>query len=916
MKDTTLTAKKHDEPLEALSFRAIRRFRAELKRTVRGHVANRPLDHTDDSPKDALLPESAPHNTFGTSRDTAGKAAAEFGELLTQITSERDPSGDRDKSHPHRCNRAANFAANPDTPHKTDSEHQYEARPGPDGWAPRRDQHTHAKPTSDDSSRTLVYRSAQHRRGSPLARPMALRQPETGPETRPEAAASDSIKHYRRQDHPQTDVASNKASAEAIRTPAPIAAATYDALDLIVQAHARLQRAATRVVTRAESRAETQATPQENAGQQTAAESESSPVWETALELINECLPLQIAAVFQTNAQPSPLPEPKSSAADDPYRGSSRCLASCVYPTTPTTPPNARMPDGEKAVISISQNTIAALQNLIEQTNVFDLIRWLQREGHIVRIDADGTASPTGKILLQGWITASGYRGVMIAVLSPVESPRLTELPAKALRLITGIAAREDEALNWGRAIAARERALRRVNERQAESLLRHVATDALTGLANRAAFVRAIDDTTAKPSAGLHHNALILLDLDHFKRLNDARGHVKGDALLRHVGHRLETRIRAFFERETKDAPRYTLARLGGDEFGLWIENLDALSIIVALVRELVDERHDRSVDLGGTIVVPSFSCGIAIHPYDGDNTETLLRHADAALFEAKQRGRAGFRFFTQEINRRVVRHFEIETALHRAIERHEFRVHYQPKVDLRSGRIIGAEALVRWQHPEHGLLLPGTFLEIAEDLTLIEAIGDWVWDTVCTDLLRIESSLSSTALEISVNISARQLRRPDLAARWFAVLEGHGIQAGRLEIELTESTLVADQALASETFERLRSVGIPLAIDDFGTGHASLAQLKRLPIETVKIDRQFIDDLEHNDESRKIVTAIVAMAKSLGLKVIAEGIETAAQAAWVRDAGCDQGQGFYYAKGLPLEDFIAFVRHYHLDL
>lgn len=530
---------------------------------------------------------------------------------------------------------------------------------------------------------------------------------------------------------------------------------------------------------------------------------------------------------------------------------------------------------------------------------------WALHENHPVFLPAgeDG-----GMVLLHVISTRTRVRGMFAARPGRDAGPRHEQV-LSALTLVLFNAAYALESADLYHLMERRQQALQRITERQSRELLHHMSHDSLTNLPNRMLFSDRLARAMERHAGGSGHVALILLDLDNFKRLNDALGHRAGDELIRKVATDLSALLETPRGSAGGQGASPTLSRLGGDEFGILVEGIQGLEGVVRLVTEIV-----RTTAVERTVadhpVLTSCSAGIAVFPYDGNEPDTLLSNADAAMYDAKERGRNGFRFYTQDLNSRTFRHFRLETDLGGAIEDDQLRLHYQPKIELATGRVVGAEALIRWDHPRLGMLPPGQFMEIAEDMTLIEQIGEWVLQQVCRDLASLPGAAQQLP-HIAINVSARQLRQPNLAEEFFAITEEHGIPADRIELELTESVIMDDADTAARVFQRLREVGMSLAVDDFGTGHASLTQLKQLPADTLKIDRSFVMDLEKSQEDAKIVRAIVVMARSLDMQLVAEGVETDAQIRLLRDFGCDYAQGFRYSRPVPFEDLREMIVH-----
>ncbi len=434
---------------------------------------------------------------------------------------------------------------------------------------------------------------------------------------------------------------------------------------------------------------------------------------------------------------------------------------------------------------------------------------------------------------------------------------------------------------------------------KESEARIEHQAHhDHLTGLANRLMLHLRIEHALQRARREGSHLALLMIDLDRFKDVNDSFGHLMGDALLCDVAARLVGRVR------NAD----TVSRLGGDEFTVLIENIENPAEAARIAGDLIAELSEPFRLPNGNEVVLGASVGIALYPEHGEGEESLLQGADAALYQAKSEGRGHYRFFSDELTQAARERIELETRLRRAVAQGELRLHFQPQIDIASGAVVGAEALVRWQSPEEGLVPPGRFIPVAEQSGLIESIGEWVLDAACRQGRRwIEAGLPS--LTLAVNVSSRQLRRGDLAERVAAVLAETGFPPRCLELEMTESTLMEAEVRVLETLGNLRALGIRLAIDDFGTGYSSLAYLKRFPIDVLKIDKSFVDDIPRLADDMEITATIIGMAHTLRLKVLAEGVETEAQLDFLKKRGCDSYQGFLSSRPLPPEQFAAFV-------
>jgi diguanylate cyclase (GGDEF)-like protein len=377
----------------------------------------------------------------------------------------------------------------------------------------------------------------------------------------------------------------------------------------------------------------------------------------------------------------------------------------------------------------------------------------------------------------------------------------------------------------------------------------------------------------------------VLFIDLDRFKLVNDAQGREAGDRLLQAAALRLSQTVRG----------GDTVGRFGGDEFGVVLANLGKPGDASLVAQKLIDALA-RPVELDGHETYITASIGISVYPADAAAPETLLANADAAMYRAKEQGRNHYEYFTREMNERALRWVRMQTETRRALERGEFRVYYQPKVELATGRICGFEALLRWQHPEKGLVPPAEFIPVLEETGLIVPAGEWVMRTACAQIKAWrEAGLASTP--IAVNLSARQFQQKDLEASICRVLRESAVAPPLLQFELTESLLMADPEGAARTLLGLKELGVRLSVDDFGTGYSSLAYLKRFAVNELKIDRVFIRDIVADPDDAAITLAIINLAHSLDLEVVAEGVETEAQVNFLRSHGCDQMQGFYFA-------------------
>jgi diguanylate cyclase (GGDEF)-like protein len=436
---------------------------------------------------------------------------------------------------------------------------------------------------------------------------------------------------------------------------------------------------------------------------------------------------------------------------------------------------------------------------------------------------------------------------------------------------------------------------------KNAERQLRHVAShDALTGLQNRASLERELVRAIKRSNRHRMRFAVMFIDLDRFKHINDSLGHGVGDMMIRVCGERLRALLR-------EDD---SVARFGGDEFVLLLENLSSPSDAAVLAQKALACFEEPVLTEGHELHV-SASIGVSVYPEDGSNAETLVKNADTAMYRAKDKGRGTYCFYTSQMNAQGAERLILECGLRRAVERGELELHYQPKMDLREQRIVGVEALMRWRHPSLGLVSPAQFIPIAEETGLIEPIGRWALERACTDAMAwVRDGLP--ALQMAVNLSPRQLGSRAIINDIRVILDGTGFPAERLELEITEGAMMKNPEHAVKMLEGIRAMGVGLAIDDFGTGYSSLSYLKRFPLSTVKIDRSFINDLSEDADAQALVDSIITLAHGLRMKVVAEGVETMVQLDHLRHRGCDEVQGYLLCKALPRDELFRFVlRH-----
>jgi diguanylate cyclase (GGDEF)-like protein len=438
------------------------------------------------------------------------------------------------------------------------------------------------------------------------------------------------------------------------------------------------------------------------------------------------------------------------------------------------------------------------------------------------------------------------------------------------------------------------------ITERKAsEEHVHHLAHhDALTNLPNRMLLMERLSHALAHAHRHGQMVAVMFLDLDRFKNINDTLGHTVGDQLLKSVAERLSECVR-------EDD---TVARLGGDEFVIILEKVSGIRDVAGIAQKLINAL-EQPVMLERQELFVTTSIGISVYPDDGDSADILIKHADTAMYRAKAQGRNNSQFYIADMNERALERLTMENSLRHALERSEFLLYYQPQVDIRTRSITGMEALLRWQHPDFGLVLPSRFISIAEETGLIVPIGEWVLRTACFQNKAWQDA-GLPRLHVAVNLSARQFKQPNLVDVVSQTLADSGLESRYLELEITESIAMehAEETLAR--LNELKAMGVSISMDDFGTGHSSLSYLKRFPIDTLKIDQSFVQDVLLDSQDAAIAAAITAMARSLKMKVVTEGVETKEQIGFLREHDRDEVQGYYFSHPLPAEAFADLLR------
>lgn len=425
------------------------------------------------------------------------------------------------------------------------------------------------------------------------------------------------------------------------------------------------------------------------------------------------------------------------------------------------------------------------------------------------------------------------------------------------------------------------------------EREMRHQAYhDSLTGLPNKSKFSEQLRESINRSIRSGQQFALMFVDLDRFKIINDSMGHDAGDQLIRIAGERLSSLTRE------KDI----LFRWGGDEFTIILENIDTLDD-VATISERIIKGMSSPISIAKQELVITTSIGIAVYPNDSDSSEALIKNADAAMYHAKGSGRNRYEFYTPEMNARAKERLELESGLQKALQNEEFILHYQPKYGASTQKLVGVEALLRWQHPSYGLVMPDRFIPALEENGLINAVGEWVLRTACAQN-KMWQEHGFAPVTVSVNISAVQFRSPQLIDTVARVLDETQLESRYLELELTESMFISNTEAAINTMYRLKDLGVSLSIDDFGSGYSSLSYLKRFPVDYLKIDRSFIKDIENSNKDAAITNAITVLAHSLNMKIVAEGVESQGQLDYLKSQGCQELQGFLFSRPISAQE------------
>lgn len=439
------------------------------------------------------------------------------------------------------------------------------------------------------------------------------------------------------------------------------------------------------------------------------------------------------------------------------------------------------------------------------------------------------------------------------------------------------------------------------------EEQIRHMAYyDGLTGLPNRTLFEEHLKQRLFMSERQKAQSAVLFIDVDDFKRVNDTLGHVYGDALLKKIAQRLLSKTRKC-DSVTRQRENDFYARRGGDEFTVMLSVIREFDDAALVARRIIDAMSEPFL-LDEREILITVSIGIAIYPHDGRDVDTLLKNADAAMYDAKEKGKNNYQYYRQSMNATALARLNIEGDIKKAIEREEFILHYQPQVETRTGNVVGVEALIRWQHPEKGMISPLDFIPVAEQTGLIIPISEWVVESACRQN-RTWKEDGVADIPVSVNLTSHQFQQKNFISNLRELLEKTGLPPQSLKLEITESTLMKNTEMSFVNLYELSHIGLGLIIDDFGTGYSSLSYLKRFPIHAIKIDRSFVQEINTNTDDEAIASAIISMAHKLNMKVIAEGVETEEQLTLLRERGCDEIQGYLISRPLSADDITAYL-------
>lgn len=555
--------------------------------------------------------------------------------------------------------------------------------------------------------------------------------------------------------------------------------------------------------------------------------------------------------------------------------------------------------------------TAPADQQALAQLEVNHLVNsgefaWAINQNRPIAVSSKTLGRP---VLLHVLASKNRVRGMFLGI-PPQGGQALSPAKLNLLSVVMHSCSYALESAALYRMISDQNKDLEALVQRRTRELEYRLGHDGLTGLPNRVLFLDRLKYSISRYHRNKQGFAVLLLDLDMFKRINDTLGHAAGDNLLKSVAQRLMNSLRRSdsITRGEFEDQEITISRLGGDEFSMLINDLVKVENISIVVQRVI-ETLTRPFSIMGHEVYMTPSIGIVVYPNDGATPDELIKHADIAMYHAKRQGGNNFQFYSQDLNTVAFQQLMLENRMRHGIEHQEFLLHYQPKIDLETGQIIGAEALVRWQRPEGGLVPPYDFIPLAEESGLIIPLGHWILRTACKQA-KEWMDMGHDTMCMAVNISPRQFRDKNLMSKLQQALEESGLPPHCLELELTEGIIMEDVEKNIQTLQSIHELGVKLSIDDFGTGYSSLNYLKKFPIDTLKIDQSFVRDITTDKDDAAIVAAIVAMAHSLHINVIAEGVETEDHVTFLRQLRCVQAQGYFFSKPLPTLEYLNFMK------
>lgn len=584
--------------------------------------------------------------------------------------------------------------------------------------------------------------------------------------------------------------------------------------------------------------------------------------------------------------------------------------------------------DASRAGVQLAPDLVSALVNVgASETGYVGLLNGEKAHYQVVKVSDNFwlvAAYPEARLLANANRLARTVAGITLLAVVILIAASFWFMNAVFIRPVQklGVAARQVREGNLrvqldvdsGDEVGDLAKAFREMGEglyESQEQIRFHAYHDNLTGLPNRFMFREQLEQSVSRARHYGEMLGVLFADVDGFKRVNDTLGHHAGDELLKIISERVRSVVRSqdlMVRAGDVDLAMNVVSRIGGDEFVVLVNQMEYAVEAGKIAQRIIDAISEPFIIAGQELYV-GISIGIALLPSDADNAEDLLRHADVAMFHAKAAGKNNFQFFSRAMNAVATNTLSLESRLHRAMERNELFLVYQPKIDMRSGRTLGVEALIRWNHPEEGMIPPSVFIPIAEEVGMINAIGEWVLRTACQQICAWGQTIACDLI-VAVNISSQQIANQHFSTTVQKVIYETGVPTGHLEFEMTETAVMRMENNVDQAFRMIRDLGITISLDDFGTGYSSLSHLRRFPINFLKIDRSFVDEVLTNIDDRAIVSAIIGMAHNLGLQVVAEGVETQEQGEYLREKGCDFAQGYFFGRPMSADDILKHLR------